>query len=166
MLNPDGVILGNYRCSITGHDLNRQYLNANPELQPNVSALKNLIAAIVKKNIEIIAFIDLHAHSKKKSVFAYGPYFPLHNEKYIKQRVLPKIISERTQMFRYYGCRFRYDKSKKKSARLVIASEFNVMNSLTIEASFYAYVNQNRETIEMKKPYYIAMVAYLIREAI
>jgi predicted deacylase len=23
MLNPDGVIVGNYRCSLTGHDLNR-----------------------------------------------------------------------------------------------------------------------------------------------
>jgi len=25
MLNPDGVIVGNYRCSLSGHDLNRQY---------------------------------------------------------------------------------------------------------------------------------------------
>jgi len=23
MLNPDGVIVGNYRCSLAGHDLNR-----------------------------------------------------------------------------------------------------------------------------------------------
>jgi len=23
MLNPDGVIVGNYRCSLSGHDLNR-----------------------------------------------------------------------------------------------------------------------------------------------
>ena len=23
MLNPDGVIIGNYRCSLSGHDLNR-----------------------------------------------------------------------------------------------------------------------------------------------
>ena len=25
MLNPDGVILGNYRCSVVGVDLNRQW---------------------------------------------------------------------------------------------------------------------------------------------
>ena len=25
MLNPDGVIIGNYRCSLAGHDLNRQW---------------------------------------------------------------------------------------------------------------------------------------------
>jgi murein tripeptide amidase MpaA len=23
MLNPDGVVVGNYRCSLSGHDLNR-----------------------------------------------------------------------------------------------------------------------------------------------
>lgn len=26
MLNPDGVIVGNYRCSLSGSDLNRQYV--------------------------------------------------------------------------------------------------------------------------------------------
>ena len=25
MLNPDGVIVGNYRCSLSGRDLNRNY---------------------------------------------------------------------------------------------------------------------------------------------
>jgi hypothetical protein len=157
-MNPDGVVVGNYRCSITGNDLNRKYLNADMNTQPNVNALKRLISTLVAQNKEIVAFIDLHAHSKKKSVFAYGPYFPLHNEKYIQQRLLPKILSERTQMFRYFGCRFRNDKSKRKAARLVIATEYNVMNSLTIESSFYAYVNKDRETVEMQREYYLIMV--------
>ena len=26
MLNPDGVVVGNYRCSLSGLDLNRQYI--------------------------------------------------------------------------------------------------------------------------------------------
>lgn len=25
MVNPDGVVLGNYRTNLTGHDLNRQF---------------------------------------------------------------------------------------------------------------------------------------------
>ena len=43
MLNPDGVIHGNYRCSIAGTDLNRRYLDANPIIHPTVSALKELL---------------------------------------------------------------------------------------------------------------------------
>jgi len=43
MLNPDGVIEGNYRCSMAGHDLNRQWSNPDPVLHPTVLALKNLL---------------------------------------------------------------------------------------------------------------------------
>lgn len=34
MLNPDGVIVGNYRCSLTGRDLNRNYRTALKECFP------------------------------------------------------------------------------------------------------------------------------------
>lgn len=43
MLNPDGVIHGNYRCSLAGMDLNRRYLDCSPDLHPTIVALKNLI---------------------------------------------------------------------------------------------------------------------------
>lgn len=26
----------------------------------------------------------MHGHSRKKNVFIYGPYYPLHNDKYLK----------------------------------------------------------------------------------
>ncbi|XP_076323653.1 cytosolic carboxypeptidase 2-like [Tachypleus tridentatus] len=43
MLNPDGVIVGNYRCSLTGRDLNRQYQSSIKEAFPTAWYLKNLI---------------------------------------------------------------------------------------------------------------------------
>jgi NADH:ubiquinone oxidoreductase subunit len=86
----------------------------------------------------------MHAHSKKKSVFMYGPHYPLHNEKYFKLRVIPKLLSERNEMFRYYSCKFRNEKSKQKAARLVIWNEFNIMNSFTIEASFHGWLAPDR----------------------
>ena len=36
MLNPDGVIYGNYRCSLLGVDLNRKWINPNKYLHPTV----------------------------------------------------------------------------------------------------------------------------------
>ena len=34
MLNPDGVIVGNYRCCLIGQDLNRQWIGSNPKTFP------------------------------------------------------------------------------------------------------------------------------------
>lgn len=36
MVNVDGVIHGNNRCSLAGVDLNRKWKNPNPKLHPEV----------------------------------------------------------------------------------------------------------------------------------
>jgi murein tripeptide amidase MpaA len=43
MLNPDGVINGNYRCSLAGCDLNRRWKNPNKFLHPTIYHTKKLI---------------------------------------------------------------------------------------------------------------------------
>jgi len=43
MLNPDGVIMGNYRTGVSGRDLNRQFLVMNSMLFPTVEAIKDLV---------------------------------------------------------------------------------------------------------------------------
>ena len=43
MINPDGVIFGNFRTSLSGKDLNRQFKAKNQDLIPEVSELKNLV---------------------------------------------------------------------------------------------------------------------------
>jgi murein tripeptide amidase MpaA len=40
MLNPDGVIVGNNRCSLSGHDLNRQYVAASSKMHPEIFQTK------------------------------------------------------------------------------------------------------------------------------
>ena len=42
MLNPDGVIVGNYRCSLSGLDLNRQYISPNIKTTPEIHAIKEV----------------------------------------------------------------------------------------------------------------------------
>jgi len=43
MINPDGVICGNYRTSVSGNDLNWQYHSPDKWLHPTVMAIKNLV---------------------------------------------------------------------------------------------------------------------------
>ena len=60
MLNPDGVILGNYRCSLSGHDLNRAYPAPHAELHPEICAVKKL----ARENDDVIlAHVPMKEHS-------------------------------------------------------------------------------------------------------
>jgi len=51
MLNPDGVIVGNYRCSLTGRDLNRAYRIAMRESFPSISHVKSMIKTYVARSL-------------------------------------------------------------------------------------------------------------------
>lgn len=63
MLNPDGVIVGNYRSSLGGHDLNRQWQTPSMRASPEIFCMKEMI----KKTLEcrkIDLFVDIHGHSR------------------------------------------------------------------------------------------------------
>lgn len=75
MLNPDGVAVGNYRCSLIGTDLNRKWglgpTNPNPIYHPTIYATKYLLKM---NQIEhgVALFTDFHGHSRKRNAFIYG----------------------------------------------------------------------------------------------
>ncbi|WAR16337.1 CBPC2-like protein [Mya arenaria] len=71
MLNPDGVIVGNYRCSLAARDLNRNYRRPRKESFPTVWSTKDMIEKVMEKH-EVALYCDLHGHSRKHNVFMYG----------------------------------------------------------------------------------------------
>ena len=159
MVNPDGVIIGNYRSSMAGCDLNRWYDEPDFRFHPTVWSIKNMCDDLLNGNLakgfgplcnqdDIIAFVDMHGHSRKKNVFIYGPPFPLHCKDYFKVRVIPKLLSEETEMFRFFGCRFQNDLCKARAARIVLWKELGISNCFTIEASFHGYFDQTKQTHE------------------
>ncbi len=48
MLNPDGVIVGNYRCSLAARDLNRNYRHPRKESFPTIWHTKNMMEELSK----------------------------------------------------------------------------------------------------------------------
>ena len=148
MLNPDGVVSGNSRTSLTGEDLNRQFSSPDASLYPvNTSILQLVDSLVAKGKNRVLCYVDLHGHSKRKGAFMYGPYFPLHNENYFKVRIIPKLLSELTPIFRFYSCQFRFENYKKGSARIVMSREYGLTNCFTFETSLHGYINEAKQTV-------------------
>lgn len=144
MLNPDGVINGNYRTSLVGRDLNRQWLKPKQSTMPAVFHTKKLLVRLVKEatqnNTASVAFyIDLHGHSRAKGVFTYG--CPPKKEDQTQMEVLksvglPWLVSQKNKDFSFGACTYNLSKSKKATGRVVSYSECGVSMSYTLEASF------------------------------
>jgi murein tripeptide amidase MpaA len=53
MLNPDGVIVGNYRCSLTGKDMNRNFRHPRKQSFPILYHMKEIILKLQKEQREV-----------------------------------------------------------------------------------------------------------------
>ncbi|KAL4450839.1 hypothetical protein ABPG74_011681 [Tetrahymena malaccensis] len=135
ILNVDGTVIGNYRTSFSGLDLNRQFSQSDRQLLPEVYHLKRIVRKDHNMN-NLIAFFDLHGHSVRKNCFIYGPYFAKNELNYYKSKFIPYLFSLRSNTFRYKSCKFTNQNYKKETARLVFHKQFGVFNSFTLEASF------------------------------
>lgn len=71
MLNPDGVINGNYRSSLAGCDLNRVWDRPDSRKHPTIYYTKELVMRLSKTRT-IAMMIDIHGHSRRQGIFFYG----------------------------------------------------------------------------------------------
>ncbi|KAM8886501.1 cytosolic carboxypeptidase 1 isoform 3-T5 [Spinachia spinachia] len=147
MLNPDGVVNGNHRCSLSGEDLNRQWQNPNPELHPTIYHTKSLLQYLAHIQRAPLVFCDYHGHSRKKNVFMYGcsvketvwqsnisaTSSDLHED--LGYRALPKILSQIAPAFSMTSCSFVVERSKESTARVVVWREIGVQRSYTMEST-------------------------------
>lgn len=137
MLNPDGVMLGNYRSCVEGVDLNRRWQSS--DLEP-LRSLRIHIQKVLNER-KIALFCDLHAHAKKNNVFIYGCNTACDGgfTTWTKVRLFPRILARLSPYFNYEACKFRVQKGKVGTGRVVIWKDFGVTNSFTLETSFHAY---------------------------
>ncbi|KAM4874486.1 cytosolic carboxypeptidase 3 isoform 2-T2 [Thomomys bottae] len=138
MLNPDGVIVGNYRCSLSGRDLNRNYTSVLKESFPSVWYTRNMIHRLMEKR-EVILYCDLHGHSRKENIFMYGcdgSYRSKTKSLYLQQRIFPLMLSKNCpDKFSFPACKFNVQKSKEGTGRVVMW-KMGIRNSFTMEATF------------------------------
>ncbi|XP_033108379.1 cytosolic carboxypeptidase 1-like isoform X2 [Anneissia japonica] len=149
MLNPDGVINGNHRCSLTGEDLNRRWISPNPELHPTIYHTKGLLQYLTNIKRQPLVFCDFHGHSRKKNVFMYGcsalqsylsddiNLYPLgDNIEDTSYKTLPRMLSQMAPPFSLSSCSFTVEKGKESTARVVVWREIGVLRSYTMESTY------------------------------
>ena len=99
MLNPDGVALGNYRCSLMGFDLNRHWTDPSRWAHPTLEATKTLLLEYNDNpSVDLDFYIDIHAHSTLMNGFMYGNVYD-DNERFERQAVFPKLLCNNAEDF-------------------------------------------------------------------
>ncbi|XP_065366322.1 cytosolic carboxypeptidase Nna1 isoform X3 [Calliphora vicina] len=135
MLNPDGVIVGNTRNSLTGKDLNRQYRTVIRETYPSIWYTKALIKRLID-DCGVSMYCDMHAHSRRHNIFIYGCENKRNPEKKLTEQVFPLMLHKNVaDKFSFENCKFKIQRSKEGTGRIVIWM-LGITNSYTIEASF------------------------------
>eukprot|EP00111_Clytia_hemisphaerica_P022877 TCONS_00067323-protein len=138
MLNPDGVIVGNYRCSLAGRDLNRNYKTVLKDSFPPVWSTKYLVKKLQEER-EVVLYCDLHGHSRKKNIFVYG--CENKQEKLstrLNTRLFPYILAKNApDKFSFTNCRFRVQKNKEGTGRVVMWNT-GIRYSYTLEVPTFS----------------------------
>jgi cytosolic carboxypeptidase protein 2/3 len=132
MINVDGVMYGNYRCSLSGIDLNRTWKRIEPTLFPEVASIKK-VAEEFNQEHKVVLCCDLHGHSRARRVFMYGNNY-VHNPE--STRLFPYILSKlEPQMFDFKKCKFSISKNKEGTSRIALWILLKMPSVYTLEAS-------------------------------
>ncbi|RXN34601.1 cytosolic carboxypeptidase 6 [Labeo rohita] len=141
MLNPDGVYLGNYRCSLMGFDLNRHWQDPSPWAHPTLHAVKQLIVQMNQDpKVSLEFYIDVHAHSTMMNGFMYGNVFE-EEERGQRQAVFPRLLCQNAPDFSLSSTSFNRDVVKAGTGRRFLGGLLDDTSyCYTLEVSFYSYL--------------------------
>ncbi|KAF4707608.1 hypothetical protein FOZ62_002907 [Perkinsus olseni] len=99
----------------------------------HISASEAATEAPRRDSTNVHLFLDLHGHSQKMDAFFYGCGAPS-----IACAVYPKLASRATDDICFESSRWKFSRAQLKTARSVAYRQFGVINSYTVECSFYA----------------------------
>ena len=152
MLNPDGVIRGNFRMNSAGKDLNRMWAEENEETSPSVYFCHKMIRKTLNSR-DIYFFCDFHGHSNKFNFFLYSckskcdfikigvnNQIPNPNKKRLTfyELIFQEIYSKENVFFDKNSCVNKIYPSKIKTARAVLKNKYNIDFSYCLETSLGA----------------------------
>ncbi|KAM6274470.1 LOW QUALITY PROTEIN: cytosolic carboxypeptidase 2 [Porphyrio hochstetteri] len=138
MLNPDGVVVSNSRCSLAGRDPNRAYGTVLCSSFPGTWHLQAMVQRVLAEREVVLYcyFLRFHGHSWKNNVFMYSCDSANGTGLRLRQHVFPLMLSKNApDKFSFSSCKFKVQKSKAGMGR-VIMWHMGVSNSYTMEVAF------------------------------
>jgi hypothetical protein len=57
-------------------------------------------------------------------------------------KLIPYMLSQKNRCFQFTDCKFANERDKESTGRMVMFKEFSVLNSYTLESTFYAMYNK------------------------
>ncbi len=156
MLNPDGVFLGNYRCSSIGHDLNRFWLNPEEWCHPTLwSTRQELLRLKSDPNVNLDFFIDMHSHSSATNGFMYVNHM---DDTRQEQLIYPKLLDVLAKEFSFSDTRVCRDMSKIGTGRRALGEMLQVAkHCYTLEVSFFCFTQDLSKHVPFTQENYINM---------
>lgn len=141
MVNPDGVVAGNYRTNLFGFDLNRRWDGGSRKTIHEAAYIKRYFVQLSRSR-EIAFILDLHGHSRKLYSFFYGN--PSTSNP-IEPRVYPLLCSKLgPNLIRFEDSTFTNEEYKRNTARIQFYNSFKIPYIYTYEVSFFGYVAKNK----------------------
>jgi hypothetical protein len=84
---------------------------------------------------------DFHGHSRKNNVFMYGCVSSstegYQNNANLVIHAIPEGVNSICPIFNLKDCKFAMEKEKDTTARIVLFKELGILNSYTLESTFY-----------------------------
>jgi hypothetical protein len=161
MLNPDGVIRGNFRMNILGKDLNRMWDEPTEETCPTIFNTVKMIKKTLDSR-DIYFFCDFHGHSNKHNFFLYSckskyDYLQLDENTIIPnpqkykltfyELVFQFILNRENTFLDRFSCTNKIIPSKTKTSRAILKTKYNVDFSYCLESSIAAMKTKEGNTI-------------------
>ncbi|XP_055604992.1 cytosolic carboxypeptidase 6 [Uranotaenia lowii] len=140
MMNPDGVFLGNNRCNVIGHDLNRSWNRQSMYTHPTLFSTMKMLKEYDNSSCYQVDFvIDIHAHSSLTGAFIYGSTYD-NVYRYERHLVFPKLFASKCEEFSQDHMMFNADDRKSGTARRYFADALSDnVNTYTLEVSMCGY---------------------------
>lgn len=164
MLNPDGVVLGNYRCSLMGFDLNRYWHEPASWAHPSILATKQLLIDLNDDpHVSLDFYIDLHAHSTALNGFMYGNVYE-DDERFEQHSVFPRLLCSNSEDFSFSNTSFNKDAMKAGTGRRTLGSCLSEQsNCYTLEVSFFGYISSSAAMVPYNEEGYIKLGRNVVR---